>query len=109
MRALTDLVASDMGLDQYDADRLRWSALLHDIGKLAVPAAILNNPKAPDAREWAILKRHPEEGARLVGPLADWLGEWASAVDAHHENSTARATRGGLPERRSHSRDGSSP
>ncbi len=32
-----------------------------------------------------MLQRHPEEGARLIGPLADWLGEWAAAVDSHHE------------------------
>ena len=85
MRALTDLVASDMGLSRHDADRLRWAALLHDIGKLAVPAKILNKPGKPDAREWNLLQRHPEEGAKLIGPLAAWLGEWASAVDSHHE------------------------
>ncbi|HMK10746.1 MAG TPA: HD-GYP domain-containing protein, partial [Acidimicrobiales bacterium] len=85
VRALTDLVAADIGLSEHAADRLRWAALLHDIGKLAVPTTILNKAGAPDDREWAVLQRHPEEGARLIGPLADWLGEWASAVDSHHE------------------------
>jgi HD-GYP domain-containing protein (c-di-GMP phosphodiesterase class II) len=85
VRALTDLVGSDMGLSKHDSDRLRWAALLHDIGKLTVPAKILNKPGKPDAREWSLLQRHPEEGAKLIGPLAGWLGEWASAVDSHHE------------------------
>ncbi len=85
VRALTDLIATDMGLSKHDADRLRWAALLHDIGKLTVPAKILNKPGKPDAREWSLLQRHPEEGAKLIGPLAAWLGEWASAVDSHHE------------------------
>ena len=85
VRALTDLIASDMGLNKHDTDRLRWAALLHDIGKLTVPAKILNKPGKPDNREWSLLQRHPEEGAKLIGPLAGWLGEWASAVDSHHE------------------------
>jgi len=85
VRALTDLIASDMGLSKHDTDRLRWAALLHDIGKLTVPAKILNKPGKPDHREWSLLQRHPEEGAKLIGPLAGWLGEWASAVDSHHE------------------------
>jgi putative nucleotidyltransferase with HDIG domain len=85
VRALTDLIASDMGLSKHDTERLRWAALLHDIGKLTVPAKILNKPGKPDAREWSLLQRHPEEGAKLIGPLAGWLGEWASAVESHHE------------------------
>jgi HD domain len=85
VRALTDLVGTDMGLSKHDTERLRWAALLHDIGKLTVPAKILNKPGKPDHREWTLLQRHPEEGAKLIGPLAGWLGEWASAVDSHHE------------------------
>ena len=85
VRALTDLIASDMGLSKHDTERLRWAALLHDIGKLTVPAKILNKPGKPDAREWSLLQRHPEEGAKLIGPLAGWLGEWASTVESHHE------------------------
>ncbi|MBJ7595736.1 MAG: HD domain-containing protein [Candidatus Dormibacteraeota bacterium] len=59
--------------------------MLHDIGKLEVPATILNKPGTPDEAEWAALHRHPEEGARLVAPLLPWLGEWGAAVEQHHE------------------------
>jgi hypothetical protein len=50
-----------------------------------VPGAILNKPDRPDEAEWATLKRHPEEGAHLVEPLATWLGPWAGSVGHHHE------------------------
>ena len=69
VRTLADLLAKEAGVSDEDRDRLRWGALLHDIGKLAVPGAILNKPDRPDEEEWATLKRHPEEGAHLVEPL----------------------------------------
>ncbi len=50
-----------------------------------MPATILNKPGIPSDEEWAALHRHPEEGARLVGPLLPWLGEWGAAVEQHHE------------------------
>jgi hypothetical protein len=68
-----------------DRARLRWAALLHDVGKLEVPASLLNKPSAPDEAEWVVLRRHPEDGARMVAPLLPWLGEWGAAVVQHHE------------------------
>jgi putative nucleotidyltransferase with HDIG domain len=85
VRTFTDLLAESLELPQAARDRLRWSALLHDIGKLEVPARILNKPGKPTEPEWESLKRHPEEGARLAAPLLPWLEEWGKAIVEHHE------------------------
>ena len=85
VRVLIDLIADGLNLPAEDRDRLRWSALLHDIGKITVPGAVLNNPGKPDAADWKLLRRHPEEGALLTVPLAEWLGEWSATVIQHHE------------------------
>jgi hypothetical protein len=85
VRALTDLIAEQLDLPTDDRDRLRWSALLHDIGKLAVHPHILNKPDKLNDEEWVVMKNHPLEGARLTAPLAGWLGPWASTVAEHHE------------------------
>ena len=85
VRALTDLVADELALPTADRDRLRWSALLHDIGKLAVHPHTLNKPDKLNDEEWAIIKNHPLEGARLIGPLTGWLGAWADTIAEHHE------------------------
>jgi len=85
VRAFTDLVAGRLRLSGADRDRLRWAALLHDIGKLHVPAKILNKPGRPEPREWETLQGHPAAGARIAAPLMAWLGPWGAAIEQHHE------------------------
>lgn len=85
VRWFTDLVAEELRLPQADRDRLRWAALLHDIGKLDISPKILNKPKQLDRREWRHIHRHPENGARIASSLAPWLGEWACTIEQHHE------------------------
>ncbi len=85
VRALTELVAEELHLPAEDADRLRWGAFLHDIGKLSVPAPVLNKSGKLDAREWHVIQRHPHEGERFAESLEAWLGDWLHAIGQHHE------------------------
>ncbi|MEO8897811.1 MAG: HD domain-containing phosphohydrolase [Candidatus Dormibacter sp.] len=85
VRIFADLIAVEMKLSPADRARLRWASLLHDIGKLVVPSVILSKPAALTERERLTVARHPEEGAKLIGPLRSWLGEWGAAVEHHHE------------------------
>ncbi|NNF53385.1 MAG: HD domain-containing protein [Acidimicrobiales bacterium] len=85
VRAYTEMIIEEMSLPAKAADRLRWGALLHDLGKLMVPAEILNKVGRPTAEEWEVLKTHPAEGLKLAAPIADWLGEWISVIGEHHE------------------------
>jgi putative nucleotidyltransferase with HDIG domain len=85
VRVYTDLIAAELRLPAAAVDRLRWAALLHDIGKLRVPATTLNKPAKLSSSEWELIRRHPDEGAELAGALLPWLGEWGSAIAEHHE------------------------
>jgi HD domain-containing protein len=85
VRAFVDLIAEEMRLPTRDRHRLRWAALLHDVGKVAVPLDILDNTGDLRTEQWTVIRRHPEEGRELVAPLRQWLGQWAMAVEQHHE------------------------
>jgi len=85
VRIFTDMLADELKLGPAARDRLRWAALLHDIGKLSVPATVLNKRGDPGPDGWRTLRQHPVEGARLIEPIREWLGEWALAVEQHHE------------------------
>ena len=80
-----DLLAEELDIDAEDRERLRWAALLHDIGKLDVDPEVLNKHGRPDHHEWAALRRHPSVGMRLAAPIVSWLGPWRGAISEHHE------------------------
>jgi putative nucleotidyltransferase with HDIG domain len=85
VRAYTELIAEELDLPQDDRHRLRWTGLLHDIGKMRTPASILNKPTSLDAEEWEVIRRHPLDGLHLAAPLWPWLGTDILGVSDHHE------------------------
>lgn len=85
VRIFGDMIAEEMGLSKNDQARLRWSSLLHDVGKITVHPDILNKAGKPTEEEWEALRSHPLEGARITAPLRQWLGDWALAIEQHHE------------------------
>jgi hypothetical protein len=85
VRAYVDLITEEMGLPEHDRLRIRWAALIHDIGKLTVPGAVLNGGSDLHEDDWHALRQHPTEGERLAAGLLPWLGEWGQCVPEHHE------------------------
>ena len=85
VRAYSEVLGEELGLNAEERERLRWGAILHDVGKLTVPASILNSSGRPSEAEWAVLRKHPAEGGRILAPLASWLGDAVHAADQHHE------------------------
>ncbi|MGH1493720.1 MAG: Ig-like domain-containing protein [Acidimicrobiales bacterium] len=84
VRAYAEMLGDELGLSDDDMNKLRWSALLHDVGKLDVPSEILNKPGRPTEEEWKVLSGHPAGGGRMLEPLRDWLGDWVHSADQHH-------------------------
>jgi HD-GYP domain-containing protein (c-di-GMP phosphodiesterase class II) len=74
----------ELGLEQERLDVLRFAGLFHDIGKIGVPDAILTKPDRLTEPEFEIVKRHPEDGARIVGRLHR-LKAAVPAILHHHE------------------------
>ena len=81
---LTCEVARRMGVDPAALFGYRVGAYLHDLGKLAIPAAILNKRGRLTADEWAAVKRHPVSGAAMLGET-DLPWEVRPIVESHHE------------------------
>jgi putative nucleotidyltransferase with HDIG domain len=69
-------------------DRLRnleFGALLHDVGKIAIPKEIINKPGALDPAEWTIIKTHTVEGQRMLDRVGGFMREVGTIVRSHHE------------------------
>jgi ribonuclease P protein subunit RPR2 len=89
------LLAATVVPDEAADPQLSYGFLLHDVGKLSVPDAILNKPDRLDEHEWALMRRHPEEGVRILRPVP-FLDSALDVVRHHHE----RWDGNGYPDRR---------
>ena len=85
VRAYSDLIGQQLRLDPESAARLHWAALLHDVGKLEVPAEILNKKGKLTPEEWEQVRRHPGASDNWLVGLRPWLGDWSRAASEHHE------------------------
>jgi putative nucleotidyltransferase with HDIG domain len=79
-----EATARELGCSEAEVEAIRWGALLHDIGKIGVPDAILLKPEPLDEVEWAVMHRHPEIGAEIVAPMTK-LADVVPIIRAHHE------------------------
>jgi putative nucleotidyltransferase with HDIG domain len=84
--SLSLAVADRLGLDPAARRRVEFGALLHDIGKIAVPAEIINKPGPLDAEEWAVMKLHTVEGQQMLDRVGGVLGEVGRVVRSSHEH-----------------------
>jgi diguanylate cyclase (GGDEF)-like protein/putative nucleotidyltransferase with HDIG domain len=86
-------VARGLGLDEREVQRVKAAALLHDIGKVAIPDEILHKPGPLDEREWQVMYEHPVIGERILRAIPG-LGTVARIVRHEHE----RWDGGGYPD-----------
>jgi len=77
-------IGRELGLSQAELDLLGHAALFHDIGKLAIPDAILLKPASLTEDEWELMQRHADEGARIIDRLG-FLNDAVPAIRHHHE------------------------
>jgi putative two-component system response regulator len=92
---LATRVAMRLGLSSGQLHAIAYGALLHDVGKIGVPEAILTKPGPLDDDEWMIMRRHPELGERICAPLAAFA-LFGSVIRHHHERWDGRGYPDGL-------------
>ena len=78
-------VAAALGLDAQRARNVEFGALLHDVGKIAVPKEIVNKPGKLDPEEWEIIKTHTIEGQRMLERVGGFMREVGEIVRSSHE------------------------
>ena len=88
-------IGRELGLDEREFCSLRAAAILHDIGKLAVPEHILSKPGRLSPAEFESIKNHPAVGAEIVERVA-FPYPVAPIVRAHHEKWNGRGYPDGL-------------
>lgn len=80
------VLGTRLGLSQHETKLLYWSGLLHDLGKIGVPEAILRKPGRLTAEEYTAMKRHARLGRDILMSVAEEFEAIADGVWSHHEH-----------------------
>jgi HD-GYP domain-containing protein (c-di-GMP phosphodiesterase class II) len=83
---LSRAVSDQLGLGHEQRRNVEFAALLHDVGKIAVPNEIINKKGPLDDGEWEIMRQHTIEGERMLKRIGGVLGEVGTIVRASHED-----------------------
>lgn len=82
---LTLQLAKELGMSEDELEHIRGGALLHDIGKVAVPDRILLKPGPLTDEDWAVMKQHPQFAEKVLGGIP-YLEKATDIPVYHHEN-----------------------
>ena len=93
VREIAIAIGRELALSEAELETVGQAALLHDIGKIAVPDAVLLKVGSLEQAEWLVMRSHSEEGARIIERLG-YLGDVVPAIRHHHERIDGR----GYPE-----------
>ncbi|HUA09611.1 MAG TPA: HD-GYP domain-containing protein [Candidatus Acidoferrales bacterium] len=88
-------IAAQLGLSKTLIDRVRWSALLHDLGKIGIPDAVLLKPGPFDEGERAVINQHPKIARDILGAV-EAMSEIVPCVLHHHERWDGKGYPDGL-------------
>jgi putative nucleotidyltransferase with HDIG domain len=83
--SLSIAVADAMGLNSAERRNVEFGALLHDVGKIAVPKEIINKPGPLTEDEWVVIKTHTIEGQRMLDRVGGLLSQVGRIVRSSHE------------------------
>jgi putative nucleotidyltransferase with HDIG domain len=89
------LIGQELGLPAEELDKLRISALLHDVGKIGVEDRVLKKPGALTPEEFDLMKQHTVKGANIMRPVSQ-LKEMLPGIELHHEHMDGRGYPYGL-------------
>ncbi len=78
-------IADELGLDEDDRRLVEFGALLHDVGKIAVPKEIVNKAGPLTDDEWAVMRQHTIAGQRMLDKIGGGMTEVGAIVRASHE------------------------
>jgi HD-GYP domain-containing protein (c-di-GMP phosphodiesterase class II) len=89
--ALAEAVDPELAADE----QLRYGFLLHDVGKVGIPEAVLNKPGPLDPDEWEVMRAHPLLGVQMVAGIKS-LGSAVEVIRCHHERWDGKGYPNGL-------------